>query len=45
MALFTAIVEEEGQHVLGWRDVPRDNREVGASAVAVLAVSVCGDPS
>ena len=35
MALFTAIVEEEGQHLLGWRPVPTDNREVGASARAV----------
>ncbi|MGH8170748.1 MAG: glutamate synthase subunit alpha, partial [Steroidobacteraceae bacterium] len=35
MALFTAIVEEEGQHLLGWRDVPTDNAKVGASALAV----------
>ncbi|MEO9254917.1 MAG: glutamate synthase central domain-containing protein, partial [Tepidiformaceae bacterium] len=35
MALFTAIVEEEGQHILGWRDVPTNNAEVGISALAV----------
>ncbi|HXU23235.1 MAG TPA: glutamate synthase large subunit [Tepidiformaceae bacterium] len=35
MALFTAIVEEEGQHLLGWRDVPTNNSEVGSSALAV----------
>ncbi|MBI2765157.1 MAG: glutamate synthase large subunit [Chloroflexi bacterium] len=35
MALFTAIVEEEGQHLLGWRAVPTNNADVGASAVAV----------
>ncbi|MGE5595286.1 MAG: glutamate synthase large subunit, partial [Hyphomicrobiales bacterium] len=34
MALFAAIVEEEGQHLLGWREVPTDNREVGATARA-----------
>jgi glutamate synthase (ferredoxin) len=35
MALFAAIVEEEGQHLLGWRTVPTDNRSVGATALAV----------
>jgi glutamate synthase (ferredoxin) len=35
IALFTAIVEEEGQHLLGWRDVPTNNASVGASALAV----------
>ena len=35
MALFTAIVEEEGQHLLGWRHVPTNNSSVGASALAV----------
>ena len=35
MALFTAIVEEEGQHLLGWRDVPRNNADIGATALAV----------
>jgi glutamate synthase (NADPH/NADH) large chain len=35
MALFTAIVEEEGQHLLGWRDVPTNNASLGASALAV----------
>ncbi len=34
-AVFTAIVEEEGQHLLGWRDVPTNNAEVGISARAV----------
>ena len=34
-SLFEEIVREEGQIVLGWRDVPTDNRFVGASAVAV----------
>ncbi|MGI8927718.1 MAG: glutamate synthase large subunit [Tepidiformaceae bacterium] len=34
-ALFTAIVEEEGQHLLGWREVPTNNASVGASALAV----------
>ena len=35
MAVFTAIVEEEGQHLLGWRPVPTDNASLGASALAV----------
>ncbi len=34
-SLFEETVREEGQIVLGWRDVPTDNRFVGASAVAV----------
>jgi len=34
MALFAALVEEEGQHLLGWRDVPTDNRSVGKTALA-----------
>ncbi len=34
MALFTAIVEEEGQHLLGWREVPTDNAMLGATALA-----------
>jgi glutamate synthase (ferredoxin) len=34
-ALFGAIVMEEGQHLLGWRRVPTNNAEVGASALAV----------
>jgi glutamate synthase (NADPH) large chain len=34
-ALFERIVREEGQRVLGWRDVPIDDRALGASAVAV----------
>jgi glutamate synthase (ferredoxin) len=32
------IVAEEGQQLLGWRDVPTDDREVGPSAVAVEPV-------
>src|SRR6185436_16103388 len=36
--LFERIVAEEGQQVLGWRDVPTDDREVGPSAVAVEPV-------
>jgi glutamate synthase (ferredoxin) len=34
-AVFEAIVAEEGQALLGWRDVPSDNRQLGPSAVAV----------
>ncbi len=34
MALFRAIVEEEGQHLLGWRDVPTNNVSIGNSALA-----------
>jgi len=37
-SLFEQIVIEEGQLVLGWRDVPTDDREVGPSAVAVEPV-------
>ena len=37
-ARFEAIVAEEGQVVLGWRDVPTDDSSVGASAVAVEPV-------
>jgi len=33
MALFTAIVEEEGQHLLGWREVPTNNASLGATAL------------
>ena len=33
--VFEQIVDEEGQPLLGWRDVPTDDREVGPSAVAV----------
>src|SRR5882724_10835096 len=36
--LLEQIVAEEGQHLLGWRDVPTDDREVGPSAVAVEPV-------
>jgi glutamate synthase (NADPH/NADH) large chain len=32
---FEAIVIEEGQRVLGWRDVPTNDAELGPSAVAV----------
>ena len=34
-ALLQALVEEEGQHLLGWRDVPTNNAPVGESARAV----------
>jgi glutamate synthase (NADPH) large chain len=34
-ALFATIIAEEGQALLGWRDVPTDDRLVGPSAVAV----------
>ena len=37
-ALFEQIVIEEGQLVLGWRDVPTDDRQLGPSAVAVEPV-------
>ena len=33
MALFAAIVEEEGQHLLGWRDVPTNNAALGQTAL------------
>ncbi len=33
--LLHSIVEEEGQRMLGWRDVPTDDRLLGASAVGV----------
>src|SRR5438034_1392815 len=36
--LLERLVAEEGQHLLGWRDVPTDDREVGPSAVAVEPV-------
>ncbi len=32
MTLFSMIVEEEGQHLLGWREVPTNNASLGASA-------------
>ncbi len=35
MAVFTTIVEEEGQHLLGWRDVPTNNDGLGESALVV----------
>src|SRR3990172_7476423 len=34
MALFAAIVEEEGQHLLGWRPVPPNTASVGNPALA-----------
>jgi glutamate synthase (NADPH/NADH) large chain len=34
-ALLHSIVEEEGQHLLGWRDLPTDDRALGASARSV----------
>jgi glutamate synthase domain-containing protein 2/glutamate synthase domain-containing protein 1/glutamate synthase domain-containing protein 3 len=36
--IFEEIVIDEGQLVLGWRDVPTDDRTVGPSAVAVEPV-------
>jgi glutamate synthase (ferredoxin) len=36
--LFESIVVEEGQRVIGWRDVPTDDSPVGPSAVAVEPV-------
>jgi len=36
--LIAAIVEEEGQRLLGWRDVPTDNRLVGPSARATQPI-------
>ncbi|MCC7365160.1 MAG: glutamate synthase subunit alpha, partial [Dehalococcoidia bacterium] len=38
MALVGAIIEEEGQHLLGWRDVPTDHTEIGETALAVEPV-------
>jgi glutamate synthase (NADPH/NADH) large chain len=37
-ARFEQIIAEEGQILLGWRDVPTDDSSVGASAVAVEPV-------
>ncbi|MBM3770944.1 MAG: glutamate synthase large subunit [Acidimicrobiia bacterium] len=37
-ALFASIIADEGQTLLGWRDVPTDDRSVGPSAVAVEPV-------
>jgi glutamate synthase (ferredoxin) len=34
-ALLQTIVVEEGQRLLGWREVPTDDRHLGATAVAV----------
>src|SRR5438034_2501245 len=36
--LFERVTAEEGQQLLGWRDVPTDDRQVGPSAVAVEPV-------
>src|SRR5213596_1341185 len=33
--VFATIIAEEGQRLLGWRDVPTDDSMVGPSAVAV----------
>lgn len=35
---FQAIITEEGQQFLGWRDVPRDNSMIGPSALAAEPV-------
>ncbi len=37
-ALFTSLVHEEGQTLLGWRDVPTDDSQLGPSAVRVEPV-------
>ncbi len=36
MATFEKIVQEEGQKILGWRDVPIDKTTIGQSAKAVM---------
>ncbi len=36
--LFADIIAEEGQRLIGWRDVPTDNSPIGPSAVAVEPV-------
>jgi len=36
--IFERIVAEEGQRLIGWRDVPTDDSQVGPSAVAVEPV-------
>ena len=36
--VFARIVAEEGQHLIGWRDVPTDDSPVGPSAVRVEPV-------
>src|SRR3954470_16351342 len=38
-SLMATIVAEEGQILVGWRDVPTDDRLVGPSAVAVEPIS------
>jgi len=34
-SVIARIVHEEGQTVLGWRDVPRDNGDIAAAAIAI----------
>ena len=34
MTLFQMVVEEEGQHLLGWRRVPTNNASIGKTALA-----------
>src|SRR5574341_1275697 len=34
MTIFSMIVEEERQHLLGWREVPTNNASLGATALA-----------
>ncbi len=34
MSLFQLVVEEEGQHLLGWRRVPTNNASIGKTALA-----------
>ncbi|MCI0456236.1 MAG: hypothetical protein L0Z62_04550, partial [Gemmataceae bacterium] len=36
--LFEQVVREEGQHVLGWRDVPIDDSPIGPTAKAAMPV-------
>jgi glutamate synthase (ferredoxin) len=36
METFEKIVQEEGQKILGWREVPIDRTTIGASAIAVI---------
>ena len=38
VGLFERIVAEEGQRIIGWREVPTDNGALGPSAVAVQPV-------
>ena len=37
-SLFESVIQEEGQHLLGWRDVPVNNRAIGQKAREVEPV-------